>query len=173
MFKQCKKCEEWKSIDDFSFRKDTNKFRNVCNTCRLTQIQQWQKDNRIKVNINQRKYNETFEGRCILLYNSARTRAKNKNQDFKLTLQNVKDGLKNGFCEKTGIPFDFSTQNRIKTNIHINPYSPSIDKKNPFGIYEPENVQYVCSWYNFAKGQFNDEFFMLMCNMVKLRNDKS
>lgn len=169
--KKCIRCELTKSLEEFKEHGQTGRKRNVCNLCTIKQIRKWTDDNREKVNKNQRNYHETIDGRTFLLHNSARIRAKKKKQLFLLTFEDVKKGLLIGKCAKTGIPFDFNMGFTKKSPLHFNPFSPSIDKINPFGFYEPNNVQYVCSWYNFAKGQFDEKFFVEMCKIVVKNNE--
>lgn len=166
MNKTCLKCEVEKNISEFQTRSDTGKKRNICQTCRLKQISNWQNINREQTRKNQRKYISKPYGRAVSLFNSAKKRAKNKNEEFRLSLSDVFEGISKGFCQRTGIEFDFDMDVRHEKRTTVNPYSPSIDKINPQGIYEPSNVQYVSCWYNIAKSQYSDDFFLSMCKRV-------
>jgi hypothetical protein len=120
--------------------------------------------NRLKINTNQKKYQETIKGRSSVLLNAAKKRAKLKGELFELTLDDVIKGISVGYCARTLFPFDLKfTRDK---QYQINPYSPSIDKINSKEIYKPTNVQYVCSWYNFAKGQMTDEQLRYFCKRV-------
>lgn len=167
-FRECARCKIWKPIAQFQTPSGvkTKHGRGTCNTCRIQQINEWQDRNREKVNTNQLRYNSTFDGRAINMYNSARARATSKGAAFKLTLDDVRKGLSIGFCCRTGVPFDYSVGFIKATKRQMNPFSPSIDKIDPFGIYEPSNVQYVCTWYNMAKAQLTDEQIVQMCKLV-------
>ncbi len=161
MYKVCPACDQWKLLDDF---RPTDRYR--CKECERTYMRAYSDKNRKSINANQRKYHTTIVGRANLLLNAAVKRAKLKNEEFKLTHNDVIKGLEIGFCCKTGMRFDFTETYLRCTNRKMNPAAPSIDKKNPFGIYEPSNVQYVCAWYNMAKGQLTDSELVQMCKMV-------
>lgn len=166
MSKICGKCGVEKSLDAFHYRPDTKKIRNICHPCRIAQINEWQERNREQTRTNQRKYITRPHGRAVCLFNSAKSRARRKNEEFKLSLDDVIKGLLIGRCEKTGIEFDISMNPRHEKRTSVNPFAPSIDKINPAGIYEPSNVQYVSCWYNIARSQYTEEFFIEMCKKV-------
>jgi hypothetical protein len=159
MLKTCTKC---------SVEKDTSEFpkgENRCRICRDAYMKAWADANREKINKNQLVYQTTIKGRASVLLNAAIKRAKDRDEYFNLTLADVIRGISPGYCQRTFFPFDLSLQNRGK-KYHINPYSPSIDKIDPRGIYEPSNVQYVCSWYNLAKGQMSHEDLVIFCKRI-------
>lgn len=114
----------------------------------------------------------TVRGRALSLLGAARTRARKKNEVFLLSHDDVELGIRSGFCSKTFLPYDLTILKRgLKTTEYkINPLSPSIDKIKPEGIYEPNNVQYVCSWYNLAKGQMSEEDLISFCKRVASLN---
>ena len=128
-------------------------------------MRDWQNRNRDKINVNQRMYQTTIKGRSSVLLNAAKKRALKSGEDFDLTLSDVITGISSGYCCKTLFPFDLSYQDRGKIYT-INPFSPSIDKIDPKGIYTPKNVQYVCSWYNLAKGQMTEQQLFEFCRRV-------
>lgn len=53
--KICSKCKILKSIDEFYFRKDNNKYRNDCKICFYERNKQWKKKNRDKLNAHLRQ----------------------------------------------------------------------------------------------------------------------
>ena len=128
-------------------------------------MRDWADKNRDKINENQRRYQTTIAGRASVLLNAAKKRAAKSNEPFALTLTDVIAGISPGYCSKTFFKFDFEFRGRGKS-YHINPSAPSIDKIDPHGIYEPSNVQYVCAWYNLAKGQMSDEMLLIFCKRL-------
>lgn len=163
--KQCNKCALW--FDHIYFQKGHNR----CNACRDAYMVAWRNQNREKINVNQRRYQETFRGRASVLLEAARKRAAKKNETFLLNHSDIEKGISIGFCVRTGLAFDLTYYGRNR-KYSINPLSPSVDKIDPRGIYEPSNVQYVCSWYNLAKGQMSDDDVLRFCRqIVSLRND--
>jgi len=123
----------------------------------------WAAKNKDKLQANSRGYGETMWGRAQVLRNAAMTRAKKKNEAFTLTHQEIHDGIAQGYCQRTGVPFQMKFGIRLEQGKGMHPNSPSIDKINPFGIYETGNVQYVCAWYNMAKGQMTDAEMLELC----------
>lgn len=134
-----------------------------CSECRALYMKTWADNNREKIKENGLRYRSTIKGRASSLWNAALKRAKSKDEDFKLTVEDIEIGLTVGICVRTLLPFDFSP---VKGSYHIKPLSPSIDKIDPRGIYEPSNVQYVCSWYNLAKGQMTDSDLIALCKRL-------
>lgn len=164
LLRKCISCEEIKIKEEFQIPSDikTGRGRNTCNVCRVAQIRKWADKNRECVNENQRNYNRTINGRMNLLFNAARNRAKIRKQEFTLTKDHVLNGLQGLHCQKTFIPFDFNSHGKN----YQSPYAPSIDKIDPFGIYENNNVQYVCWWYNISKQQWSEDVLFEMCRKV-------
>lgn len=156
----CTGCNELKWESEFS----PTSYR--CRPCRDEYQIAWREQNRTKINNNQRTYHATLRGRASVLLNAALKRARDKGDEFKLEIEDVIRGLSTGMCCKTFFPFDLSVAPRNGARYHINPYSPSIDKIDARGIYEPANVQYVCSWYNMAKGQMTDADLVRFCKRV-------
>ena len=50
-FKKCSKCDIEKELSEFSFRKDTEKYRNYCKQCQSFQHKKWEYNNREKIKI--------------------------------------------------------------------------------------------------------------------------
>jgi len=164
MFKKCKICCEWKTEDEFP------KMQLRCKSCTSNYMKEWADQNRNKINQNQLVYQTTLKGRASVLLNGALARARKKNEEFKLTHSDVLNGISSGHCQKTLLKFDMSLRVGGKNRYQINPLSPSIDKINPLGIYEIKNVQYVCSWYNLAKGQMTEADMIDFCRRVAVLN---
>lgn len=97
------------------------------------------------------EYYSTLTGRANRMFNGAKRRAIEKNIEFTITLEFVKERLEKGICERTGIRFEFITSHSL--------FAPSIDRiKNNLG-YTKDNVQIVCCAYNMGKKNMSDEDF--------------
>ena len=104
-----------------------------------------------------KKYKEEFAkepllARATSLYHSAKTRAKKKDIPFTITFQWVKNKLKQGYCEATGLPLEPKLEletNSEKSKLH--PLTPSLDQIKPSEGYTIENTQMVCDFYNKMK----------------------
>jgi len=164
----CSRCHRMLPPSWFQVRGDTGRKRKVCHECRINQVNQWQTINREQTRLNQRNYTRTHRGRAMTLLNAAKARAKKRDEDFKLTLDDVMEMLEQGVCHRTGVKFEF--ENSVGGT--QSPYAPSLDKIDRAGIYEPSNVQMVCFWYNGAKQQWSEEITIEMCRRVaRLNND--
>ena len=58
-----------------------------------------------------------------------------------------------GFCEATGMPFEFELLQKQNGNNFQHPFAPTIDRIDPDLGYESENVQVVVRGYNSLKGE--------------------
>lgn len=74
--KICKVCGVEKSLEQFYFRKDTNKYRNECNECRAKKTKQYCEENREYLAEKAKKWRE--KNRNILLLKKAKYREKNR-----------------------------------------------------------------------------------------------
>jgi hypothetical protein len=158
----CKSCDVLQPLGQFDRHSQSGNLRSVCKRCRIQQINRWQQANREQTRVNQRAYNRRWHGRAVVLFNAAKARANNKGDPFLLTLDDVKAGIALGKCQKTGVDFELQPYGDSTQS----PYAPSIDKIDPKGFYEPNNVQYVCFWYNGAKQQWSDELVLEMCKRL-------
>lgn len=110
------------------------------------------------------KNHKTPTGRAYNLLSSAKDRAERKNLEFNLSVDKIIATIKKGHCELTGLKFNMNKT----TNTHINPYSPSIDRKDSSKGYTDDNVRVVLSAVNSALGQYDDKTILpILKAMVK------
>ena len=103
-------------------------------------------------------------GRAYTLLSGAKVRAKRKNLEFNLPVNIIIEAIEKGYCELTGLKFDM---NRV-VDTQVNPYSPSVDRKNSTKGYTKENVRIVLSSVNSALGEFGDEIMLpILKEMVR------
>lgn len=165
--KACRTCGVIKSLDEYAkHATGRDGHRNHCKSCQLVRITKWRNENRHRINLHQINYNSKPEGRAHLMFNAAQTRAKQQGKEFRLAYEDILAGISKGYCARTGIPFDFEMGYKLRSSTNFNPRSPSIDKIDAFGIYEPSNVQYVCTWYNMAKSQMTDAELLEFCKTL-------
>lgn len=82
------------------------------------------------------------------LVRGAKNRAKKYGHDFNLTVEWA-EARWNGFCELTGIAFDWSKG-------RVNIYSPSIDKIDPSVGYVQSNCRFILASVNALKSSATD-----------------
>lgn len=104
---------------------------NVCKSCRSKAVRG--------------KYTGSLRHRAGALYQRARYRAEAKGLDISISPEWVEEILKQGVCQATGLPFDFSLG-------HIrNLYAPSLDQVVAGAGYTKDNTKVVLFGYNAAK----------------------
>lgn len=155
----CKSCEaDYKRTEKYK-EQQSNTYKKKRRT---------DKEHREKVNKQCRLYGMTTRGRARRLLCAAKHRANINGLEFTIYHELIEFILIVGVCQKTGIPFDYSSP--VGTN--FNPYAPSIDRKNPFLGYTPTNIQVVCNAYNLAKHQWTDQQFLEFCRLVVAKNEQ-
>lgn len=111
----------------------------------------------------------TSDGLAIRILIAARTRQRKKDMKlpFDITRDWIKEKIEKGVCEVSGIKFDLSFNKTLKR-----PFSPSLDKKDPYKPYTKENCQIVCFIYNIAKGQFSHNDVLKLAQSLTNGDDK-
>jgi hypothetical protein len=80
-------------------------------------------------------------------------RSRRKAIDFDLDKHWLNEKLTECYCEATGIKFDLSS------DPYINPYYPTIDRKDNEKGYTKDNCWLVCNMFNIAKAEHSLEVF--------------
>ncbi|MEH2679200.1 hypothetical protein GFM11_17980 [Rhizobium leguminosarum bv. viciae] len=90
-----------------------------------------------------------------------------KNKELRITSQQLEALIRqllvqqDNRCALTGIPFQFLGQHEDKNLL------PSLDRKDSNGHYEEGNLQVVCQFINFWKGDADNEDFRRLLNLVR------
>lgn len=108
-----------------------------------------------------KRHYESVKGRACHLFNGAKRRS-HKWPVFDIDVEFIEKKLTSGFCEVTGLPFQFSTPG----NSHKNPFAPSIDRIDNSKGYIKSNVRIVLWCVNLMHGEMNDEQMVEMCKAV-------
>lgn len=125
--KTCTKCGEEKALNEFAYRwKNKNQRHVSCKQCR---------------GIAHLAYNQTTRGRALKLHRNTKCRAKKKGLCFGLSEDWIEVRLMAGYCEITGIEFNF---------VAGHPFAPSIDRIKPELGYTEENCRVICWMLNAA-----------------------
>lgn len=112
---------------------------------------------------------KTAYGRTRRIVTAAEHRAKHKGLDFDLQLVPLAMRVGGGVCEATGLPLNFDDADGTR----LNPWAPSLDRKNPKKGYTMDNVQIVCNAYNLAKNEWPEEVLMTLVRALATRTDKA
>ena len=84
-------------------------------------------------------------------------RAKEKNLEFNLTEEWLKEKLERGRCEATGIKFDTTKAP------FMNPFYPTIDRVDSSKGYTPENCRIVLWVVNAGLGHYTEKDLYTIC----------
>jgi hypothetical protein len=94
-----------------------------------------------------------------------------KNKELRMTSQQLEAIIRqllkqqDNKCALTGIPFQFQGQHEDKNLL------PSLDRIDSNGHYEEGNLQVVCQFINFWKGDADNEEFRRLLNVVRGLDD--
>lgn len=99
---------------------------------------------------------------CYSMLSAVKDRANKKNLEVTIDLEWLLQMPTH--CPKTG--FEFTWRYNGSNIGNRSPYSPSIDKIDPYKGYTKDNCQIVCWWYNVSKQQFTDEQVLELCKSV-------
>jgi hypothetical protein len=85
----------------------------------------------------------------------------------KLTIEYLYNLLleQNKKCKLTGLDIDL-TESRINSNINFELMTASLDRIDSLKGYEPNNVQWVHKHINKMKNNFNEDYFINMCELI-------
>lgn len=112
-----------------------------------------------------RLYREAHESkisvRARMIFRAAETRAIKNKLPFTITQQWVQAKLEAGFCEVTGLPFEFG---KPKGRSRRNPYCPSIDQIAAGNGYTETNSRVVLVAVNLALCDWGLEQFLHIAN---------
>ncbi len=111
-------------------------------------------------------YRQTINGRAAQLQSNAKRRAEDKNIAFDLDRVDLIERITVGRCERTGIIFDLSV------NGGLNPWAPSIDRRDNSKGYTADNIQIVCNAYNLAKGPWSEDVLTTLARAIVHAIDK-
>lgn len=100
--------------------------------------------------------------RAVGMLCSAKNRAKKKGVDFNITKLWLIQKLENGFCELSGLPFDFSQSK----NSNFNPMSPSIDRIDSKKGYTFDNCRVILTSLNVALSEYGLDHYLMVAKKV-------
>jgi hypothetical protein len=132
----------------------------------------WYAENKERSLETKRKYFNSPRGRAVELMNRINKQTKGRRFgkpgfETNLTIEWIEEKIKKGFCETTGIPFDFNDRKGSWA-----PFSPSVDRIDSKKGYTIDNCRVVCKIYNMAKNQFTDEDVIVMSKALASKNSE-
>lgn len=160
---RCKNCSRADSKKNYDKNKENYKEKYQQNKKEILARQKKYRDENLEMYHEiDRLYRLTIKGRSTALFNAVKARCKQFGHELELCPARIEFALLSGRCERTGIPFILEKhESRM-----MNPYSPSVDRKDSTKGYTYSNVQIVCTAYNIAKNQMTDDEFLNFCKIV-------
>ncbi len=143
--KTCTKCGEEKGLNEFHRCRGKKDGRHGhCKPCRCTATLAYAQTTRGRATRRTRREARrlTARGRATNLHRNTKCRAKKKGICFNLGKDWIEIRMLAGYCEITGVEFDFTAA--------TGPFSPSIDRVESGGGYTEENCRVVCWVLNAA-----------------------
>ena len=160
---ECTKCKTTKPLDEF-YRQVKSKHgrQSQCKVCsnelkRIYHQTQAYKDRatayrKSKVGRDSiRIYRKSVHGKARTLFNSAIKRSRERDIEFDLDINWIKERVAAGSCEVTGIKFVLDAMSGQRRH----PFAPSLDRRDSNKGYTVDNVQVVCWIFNGAKSDFD------------------
>lgn len=100
---------------------------------------------------------------------SLKTRCKKRGIPLDIDIEWILTRFLDGRCEVTGIEFDLKITTKT---VHISPWSPTIDRRNPDGGYLKDNCRMVVWAYNLAKARWTDDVVRQLAEAITRRQDR-
>ena len=146
--KTCTCCEETKPLECFGKQRSGDGHSSQCKDCvyEKAKARRAAKANGTYVPKGSSS-GSTMRAKSKALIHHAKTRAKKKGIKCSITSEEIEEKLNHALCEKTGIPFDFSSKGDGSRSI----YAPTIDRIDPSLGYTSTNTQVVIMAYNGLK----------------------
>lgn len=173
----CEKCDEFKCEGDMVAREQHYPPRR-CKECQAkvsrdkrvvdgesvrARRRAWYEEKGHRIIREQREVPETRARRTM---SSLRARCKQKAIPLDIDLEWILARMLMGYCEATGIAFDF---NQTTKTVHISPWAPTIDRRDPNGGYLKSNCRMVVWAYNLAKANWTDDIVVRLAEAVTRR----
>lgn len=160
--RKCTRCKEILPLAEFynckSGRDGLNAWCKKCFQAGVLRYAKTPKGRQVRNKTNARNRRKPY-GRALALWHATRTRAEASGIEFTITVDWVRERVVRGYCELSGIKFDFSAAGTKSRGL---PYSPSIDKVDSYRGYTPDNCRVICWAFNCAFGHWGEDVFVRM-----------
>mgnify|MGYP003351116968 CR=1 FL=1 len=102
-------------------------------------------------------WKRTIEGRASVLYSNAKSRCKEKGIEIHITQEWIREHLRRGTCELTGIPFNLEPPTKGVTRL---PDAPSLDRIDKHKHYTADNTRVILWAVNCALAEYGTEIML-------------
>jgi hypothetical protein len=108
-------------------------------------------------------WKRTIEGRASVLFSNAKSRCKDKGVELHITQEWIREHLRRGTCELTGIPFNLEPPSEGLTRL---PDAPSLDRINKHKNYTEDNTRVILWAVNCALAEYGTEIMLPILKAV-------
>ena len=108
-------------------------------------------------------WKRTIEGRASVLFSNAKSRCKDKGVELHITQEWIKEHLRRGTCELTGIPFNLEPPSEGLTRL---PDAPSLDRIDKHKHYTEDNTRVILWAVNCALAEYGTEVMLPILKAV-------
>lgn len=152
--KLCVKCGSYRDAKEFN--KDKTKIdglQQYCKACRRNISKEW---------------SSTFDGFIKKIFADLNIYCKKNNVINNLTINTIKEiyNKQYGLCKLTGLPLTHISYSNQDNNEITEFFNISIDRINPLGVYDFDNVQLIGSMIKRMKGNMTNEKFIEFCKII-------
>lgn len=164
--KLCSYCKNEKLFSEFSKNKAAlDGLQYKCRSCDIAYQSERRIENKEKNSEYSKQYQrnrrKNFEYRLKMLINASKQRAKNKNREHSITLEDVKEIYPiDGCCPIFGMKLEFNSSGFRES-------SPSIDRINSEKGYTKENIQIISWKANRIKGYASLQELEMLISYMK------
>src|SRR5262245_20750804 len=169
--KRCSICRQDLALTEFHSNRNsrvTDQYEYRCKKC-ISKKNKTPK-RRAQIKLQYRRYIKTIDGKSKWLLKDAKHRAAKNGLEFDLTMEWLQPRLAAGYCELSGIKFDFSGNRNARTN----PYIPSIDRIDNRRGYTQDNCRIICWALNLAFADWGEDCVrkIMMAYLNKMNEPK-
>ena len=157
--RQCRECNVL--LDDSNtYPSQVKQYAHICKDCQLRIGHEYRA---------KRASNDPVLYRCKKLLNGARTRARKRNREFSLTLDDLLELAKQPSCPISQRPFVWRSFVSDQTTKRAHPDAPSLDRIDSSRGYTPDNVWLISHRMNTIKSDATPEELKLVSDAVFLK----
>lgn len=166
--KPCTHCGVEKPFNDYyKNKKSKDGHLNKCKKCCLDYENQEDNKKRRLASQQKRRSSNSFQKAQTMFY-TVKKGANARGLEITITPEWIQQELEEGKCSVTNLAFVFDSLDNEHTittrkGRMLNPFSPSVDRKDCNKGYTIDNCQLVVSIYNYAKLSFSEQAVKIFC----------
>ena len=163
---KCKECHkltmrQWKQKNANKVKQQRKRYY----TANRARLRQYYQDNKERFRAQSKQARSNLDGSLKVMFQSARSRARQSNLDFDLTIDFLAT-IAPTHCPIDGRPLDWSKE--IENNGRPHATSPSLDRINPAKGYTMDNVRIIGDKWNRWKSNMTINDLLILRDYMRL-----